>query len=318
MKSAEEVIEMYQLNVVIVEDDPLIGELLQFNLQNNNYEPHLFQDGQSMFEALKQLMPVSLFVLDVTLPGIDGFEICRRLKNDPEMEPVPVIMLTARGAESDRIRGLTIGADDYMSKPFSIREFLARVEALMRRYGRIRTIEAAAMGTRDSVARIAIGDVIAGADNGVGAANVAYSSLTGSTKLGTTTGGEAAGFTIQQAREIIVFGPLRIDDLGHRVFVNGRETDMTNREYELLKFLVQHPGIAFSRDQLLHEVWGHRIGFDRNDTRTVDIHVHQVRRKIEADDPNMIMIETLRGFGYRMVDIIEKTETQRLPAAGSM
>lgn len=300
---------MYQLNIVIVEDDPRIGELLKFNLQNNDYEPHLFEDGLSMLGELPQLMPVSLFILDIMLPGIDGFEICRRLKGNPDTEAIPVLMLSARGTESDRIRGLTIGADDYMTKPFGIRELLARVEALLRRYGRIRTLSAAKAGAGGNEERASAG--LAAIESKDAARAPVNDSGTLAGRLETST-------ALGQEKPDIAFGTIRIDHLRHRVFVNGLEVEMTNREYELLKFLAQHPGIAFSRDQLLREVWGHQIGFDSSDTRTVDIHIHQVRRKIETGDPSRVQIETLRGFGYRLIGTLHQLQKPLLHQIGSM
>lgn len=128
---------MFNLQIVLVEDDPIIAELIEFNLQNEGYDTLVFHDGQSMLNALPQLEHVSLFVLDIMLPGKNGFEICQVLKSCPHFELTPVIFLTARGSETDKVRGLTIGADDYIVKPFKIREFLARVDALLRRYGKI-------------------------------------------------------------------------------------------------------------------------------------------------------------------------------------
>ena len=128
---------MFDVRIIIIEDDPIITELIQFNLQSEGYNTLAFKDGQSMLNALPQLEPVSLLLIDVMLPGMNGFEICQILKNDSQFETIPVIFITARGTESDKVYGLAIGADDYLVKPFSIREFLARVEALLRRYGKI-------------------------------------------------------------------------------------------------------------------------------------------------------------------------------------
>ena len=125
------------MQIVIVEDDPIIAELIEFNLQNEGYSTLVFHEGQSMIDALPQLEQASLFMLDIMLPGKDGFEICKILKSNPVFDLTPVIFLTARGSEADKVRGLTIGADDYIVKPFRIGELLARVEALLRRYGKI-------------------------------------------------------------------------------------------------------------------------------------------------------------------------------------
>ncbi len=247
--------------IIIVEDDSVIAELLEFNLQNNGYRTRSFRDGPAMLAELSSLMPVSLFILDIMLPGPDGFEICRLLKNDAASAPVPVLMLTARSTESDKVRGLTIGADDYITKPFGVREFLARVAALLRRYGN---------APRPAVSP----DAESGA------------SLPQQDEKGFTS-------------ETIQFGPIRIDDQRHRVFLKGNEINMTNREYELLKFLIVNRGIAFTRDELLNAVWGFEYS---GETRTVDVHVRQLRRKIEEDDANPMFIQTVRGRGYRFTD----------------
>lgn len=254
---------MYDPLIVIVEDDATIAELIEFNLQNDGYQTRRFPDGPSMFAVLPQLVPVSLILLDVMLPGPDGFEICKTLKSHPDLELIPVIMLTARNAERDKVNGLLIGADDYIAKPFSVRELLARVEALLRRYGKI--------NARDHE-RI-------------------------HEKPASITAKPDAPDPRQNA--VIRFGPLRVDDARHRVFVEDTEVDMTNKEYELLKYLMLHPGIAFSRDELLNVVWGYEFSAD---TRTVDVHIRQIRRKIEADDANPVWIETVRGRGYRFTD----------------
>ena len=242
---------MQALRIIVVEDDAVIAELIEFNLQNNGYDTRSFRDGPSMLRALPQLMPVSLIVLDLMLPGPDGFEICRMLKDDPKFETIPVLMLTARSSESDKVRGLMIGADDYLTKPFGIRELLARIQVLIRRYGKAPE-RSADTGLPDS----------------------AHESM-------------------------IKYGPVIIDDVRHRVFLNGVELEMTNREYELLKFLMQHRGIAYSRDELLNAVWGYEYS---GETRTVDVHIRQLRRKVETDDANPILIETVRGRGYRFTD----------------
>jgi two-component system alkaline phosphatase synthesis response regulator PhoP len=283
---------MYDLRIVIVEDDPVIAELLKFNLENDGFIAFVFDNGQSMINALPQLAPVSLFILDIMLPGMDGFEICRLLKNDSRLDSVPVIFLTARGTEADKVRGLVIGADDYIVKPFSIREFLARVEALLRRYGKILSADigqnktdAIWTGTEDLLNIDAETMKTKNTENMVLAKSQDCQPISNMVS------------TVQS--KMISFGSILIDDLRHRVYIDGQESELTNREYELLKFLMQHRGIAYSRDQLLSEVWGHQGDVD---TRTVDVHIRQIRKKIENDEANPILVETLRGFGYRFTD----------------
>ncbi|MHB8964057.1 MAG: winged helix-turn-helix domain-containing protein, partial [Saccharofermentanales bacterium] len=189
--------------------------------------------------------------------GIDGIEICGRIRKIPEFESVPVIMLTARGSESDKVRALDGGADDYITKPFGVREFLARVNASIRRFAR-QNGESLRTEVSDSAAR-----------------------------------------PQHQANPLISHAGITIDDGRHRVFRGDTEIEMTNREYELLKFLIRNKGVAYSRDDLLAHVWGYEYA---GETRTVDVHIRQLRRKIEEDDSNPGIIETVRGRGYRFTD----------------
>lgn len=239
---------MEKRTVILVEDDAIISELLEFNLRSEGYDTFAFKEGAALFRSLSQLPEPDLFILDLMLPGMDGFEICTRLRHESRTEETPILMLTARSMESDKVRGLDSGADDYLVKPFGIRELLARTNALIRRYRRTQPT--------------------ASAENSIHA-------------------GE------------ITSGEILLDDVRHRVFKGGQEIEMTNREYELLKHLMNHRGVAFTRDELLDRVWGYEFG---GETRTVDVHVRQLRRKLETDDANPILIETVRGRGYRWTD----------------
>jgi two-component system alkaline phosphatase synthesis response regulator PhoP len=260
---AEEV-SMDKKTIILVEDDAIIAELLEFNLHSEGYETHAFRNGTALFQALGQLPPPDLFILDLMLPGMDGFEICARLRQDPANELTPILMLTARGMESDKVKGLEIGADDYLTKPFGMRELLARVNAQIRRYRKTRPAK-----PEDSDEPEVISPKPA----------------------------EDAAHNVHPGQ--ITCGAMMLDDSRHRVFKDGREIEMTNREYELLKYLMIHRGVAFSRDELLDRVWGYEFG---GETRTVDVHIRQLRRKIEYDDANPTLIETVRGRGYRWTD----------------
>ena len=177
-------------------------------------------------------------MLDLMLPGMDGLEVCRRLRLIPGFQQIPIIMLTAKGEIIDKVLGLELGADDYMTKPFSPRELLARIKARLRRLNANEEADA----------------------------------------------------------QIIIRGELRIDVKGFRVHVRGEETELTPKEFELLRVLVAHPDRVYSRDELLERVWGYEYD---GDTRTVDVHVRHLRLKIERDSSNPEYIETLRGIGYR-------------------
>ena len=250
--------------IITVEDDAVIAELVEFNLRSEGYEVAGYRDGQTMLASIDGGHPpeLSLFLLDIMLPGMDGIEVCSRIRRMPGLEEVPVIMLTARGSEGDKVRALDSGADDYITKPFGVREFLARVNANIRRYVR---------------------------RNGTSLRTTVPGDLPASSAVAATS---ASNGLIESAG-------IRVDDERHRVFRSGREIEMTNREYELLKFMMRNKGIAFSREDLLAHVWGYEYA---GETRTVDVHIRQLRRKIEEDDANPVILETVRGRGYRFAD----------------
>jgi two-component system alkaline phosphatase synthesis response regulator PhoP len=216
--------------VMVVEDEPNIGRLVATYLQRAGYATVWVRSGE---EALAELRrhPIRLVVLDIGLPGIDGFEVCRRIAGE-----VPVIMLTARDEEPDRVAGLEVGADDYVAKPFSPRELTARVKAVLRRSG--------------------------------------------------ATGSGAAG------EDVLVLGPVSLARGAREVRVDGAEVELTQREFDLLEYLLRHAGQVVSRDQLLESVWGFR---SPGETRTVEVHVAQVRKKLGRPE----LIRTMRGLGYK-------------------
>ena len=223
--------------ILVVDDEEPIRELLRFNLEKEGYRVSVAKDGQEALKHVENDHP-DLIVLDLMLPGMDGLEVCRKLRSNPKFQQIPIIMLTAKGEEIDKVLGLEIGADDYMTKPFSPRELLARIKARLRR-----------LNPKEE------------ADD-----------------------------------QIIVRGELQVDVSGFRVYVRGEETELTPKEFELLRVLVAHPGKVYSRDELLERIWGYEYD---GDTRTVDVHVRHLRLKVERDPSNPEYIETLRGIGYR-------------------
>ncbi len=226
--------------VLVVDDEPTIVEVVSRYLARAGFATREAFDGPGALEAVREHRP-DLVVLDVMLPGFDGIEAMRRLHELPG-EPIPVILLTARAEESDRLIGLRRGADDYVVKPFSPAELVARVEAVMRRSAR---------------------------------------------------GGATAG---DVDAEPIVHGPLTIDQAARTVTLDGEELSLTQREFELLRFLAARPGRVFSRDRLMEEVWGYDF---YTDTSTVTVHVRRLRAKLEPDPANPRFIETVWGVGYR-------------------
>ena len=222
--------------ILVVDDEEPILELLRFNLEKEGYQVRVAKDGPEALESVEKEQP-DLLILDVMLPGMDGLEICRQLRLNPKFRQIPIIMLTAKGEVIDKVVGLELGADDYMTKPFSPRELLARIKARLRRIN-----------------------------------------------------------SSEEADSELVRGELRIDVKGFRVYVRGAETELTPKEFELLRVLVTHPGKVYSRDELLERIWGYEYD---GDTRTVDVHVRHLRLKVERDPSNPEYIETLRGIGYR-------------------
>ena len=222
-------------SVLVVDDEPTIAEVVARYLERAGYETRTAADGPSAVAAALDGRP-DLLVLDIMLPGFDGLEVMRRLHEDLD-ERVAVILLTAKGEESDRVAGLKRGADDYVVKPFSPAELVARVDAVMRR---------------------------------------------------AAPGGDA--------QEALSFGELEIDPGARLVRVRREEAELTQREFDLLVFLAQHPGHAFSRDQLMERVW--QFPF-YTDTTTVTVHIRRLRSKIEADPSEPRWIQTVWGVGYR-------------------
>lgn len=225
--------------VLIVEDEMAIVEILKFNLQKEGYETLEAMDGEEGLNLARSCDP-DLMLLDVMLPKMNGFEVCSTLRG--EGKSVPILMLTAREEEADKVFGLEAGADDYITKPFSMKELLARVKANIRR----RSMDA-------------------GAPEGAK----------------TTMGG------------------LSIDEGAYMAMKNGVTVDLTQKEFDLLKFLMASPGKVYSREDLMEKVWNYDYF---GDTRTVDVMVRRLREKIEDDSANPRYIMTRRGVGYYFSD----------------
>ncbi|MEU4173039.1 response regulator transcription factor [Streptomyces sp. NPDC026665] len=219
------------VRVLVVDDDPTVSEVVAGYLDRAGYLVDRADDGPTALVRAAEHRP-DLVVLDLMLPGMDGLEVCRRLRS---RGPVPVIMLTARGDEEDRILGLEVGADDYVTKPFSPRELVLRVESVLRR---------------------------SGPDTGV--------------------------------RPLRAAG-VAVDPGARRATRDGAELTLTLREFDLLSFFLRHPGRAFSRQDLMREVWG----WDFGDLSTVTVHVRRLRGKVEDDPARPRLIQTVWGVGYR-------------------
>jgi DNA-binding response OmpR family regulator len=223
-------------SILVIEDDPDIRNLVELHLRDAGYEIAIETTGN---EGMKRALAGSfdLVLLDIMLPGVDGLEICRRLR--AERPGVPILMLTARSTELDRVLGLELGADDYLTKPFSVRELLARIKAILRRIDQMESAPPPAS---------------------------------------------------------LEFGPLQIDADRRHVTIEGRQVDLTAREFELLSFFASNPGRVFTRGQLLDSVWGYaHEGYEH----TVNTHINRLRRKLEDDPSHPKYILTVWGVGYR-------------------
>jgi DNA-binding response OmpR family regulator len=222
--------------ILIIEDDLNIAEMERDYLQLNGYKAEIVQDGsQGLKMALQGIYDV--IIVDLMLPGKDGFEIIREVRKKFE---IPIIVVSARSEDIDKIRGLDFGADDYLTKPFSPSELTARIKSHINRYERLK------------------------------------------------------GNNISP--EIINCGGLEINTASHRVFINGKETQMTSKEYAILVFLASNPNIVFTKDQIFDRVWGDEYC---GDNATVPVHIQKIRKKIEKNPANPEFIETLWGTGYR-------------------
>jgi DNA-binding response OmpR family regulator len=222
--------------IVVVDDDPTVADVVTRYLIRDGHSVQSVSDGYQALDLIAK-SPPDLVVLDLMLPGIDGLEVCRRLR---ERWPIPVVMLTARGDENDRLAGFEIGADDYVTKPFSPRELAMRVRSVLRR-------------------------------------------------------ARGAGLPDKPDQGVIADRELSIDLAAHEVRIGGRLIQLTSREYDLLLFLMRNPRQAFTREQLLAEVWGWTFG----DTSTVTVHVRRLREKLEPDPTIPRRIITVWGIGYR-------------------
>lgn len=249
--------------VLVVDDEPTVRETIAINLRREGLEVAFADSGPEAVAQARGLSP-DLIVLDVMLPGMDGFEVCRVVR---EQSTVPILLLSARAEEIDRVVGLEIGADDYLTKPFAMRELVARVRAMLRRSRMQAPIPTqAAESPTASTEPLNVGG-------------------TGDSATGDIHGG-------------LVAGDITIDIPRRQVLSAGEALSLTSKEFDLLLYLVRHPGIVLSRDALLREVWGYTYPVD---TRTIDVHIRWLRQKIEPDASTPLRIITVRGHGYRFV-----------------
>ncbi|MEW6625042.1 MAG: response regulator transcription factor [Bacillota bacterium] len=221
--------------ILVVDDEQNILDLVVYNLEAAGFKAITALTGTEAMEKIRDEQP-DLIILDVMLPEMDGFEVLAALRRETKS---PVIMLTAKKEEIDKVLGLEMGADDYLTKPFSPRELTARIKAILRR-----------SNEKDT----------------------------------------------QIEEKSIIKGDLRIDTVKHQVFLQGREIDLTAKEFDLLKLFAANPGRVYTRENLLQSLWDYDYF---GDTKTIDVHIRHLRKKIEADPANPKLIKTIRGVGYK-------------------
>ena len=222
--------------VLVVDDEKLIVKGIRFSLEQDGYDVDCAYDGEEALKLAKE-NAYDIILLDVMLPKYDGFEVCQQIR---EYSDVPIIMLTAKGDDMDKILGLDYGADDYITKPFNILEVKARIKAIMRRTGNAKSKE-------------------------------------------------------EENPKIVESGDLKLDCESRRLFILGKEVNVTAKEFDLLELLVMNPNKVYSRENLLNLVWGYEYP---GDVRTVDVHVRRLREKIEANPSEPKYVHTKWGVGY--------------------
>lgn len=221
--------------VLVVDDEKLIVKGIRFSLEQDGMEVDCAYDGEEAVEAAKK-KEYDVVLLDVMLPKLSGFEVCQQIR---EFSSMPIIMLTAKGDDMDKILGLEYGADDYITKPFNILEVKARIKAIIRRIGK--------------------------------------------------------NNNTQEDTKTVTFGDMKIDCENRRVYISGKEVNLTAKEFDLLELLIFNPNKVYSRENLLNIVWGYDYP---GDVRTVDVHIRRLREKIESNPSEPKYIHTKWGVGY--------------------
>lgn len=226
--------------ILIVEDESSIAELLKYNLTKNDFIVNCISDGLNIVENIIEFNS-ELVLLDLMLPEKDGFEICKELSENEYTKDIPIIIISSKSREFDKILALELGADDYICKPFSIKEIIARINAVFRRMEKLNSQK------------------------------------------------------VSSSQEL-KFGDIRVDLKKREVYKKDLKLELTFKEFELLVMLIKSNGRVLTREYILDNIWGYKyVG----ETRTVDVHIRSLRKKIEDDDKNPVFIETMRGIGYK-------------------
>lgn len=225
------------MKILVIDDEEHILELLKFNLELSGFDVCVSTEANQTIELIGREKP-DLLLLDWMLPKISGIDILKKIRQDEDIYDLPVIMLTAKNMENDKIQGLNVGADDYITKPFSIKELMARINTVLRRY------------------RVS-----------------------------------------DKSQPVIEAGNIVLNTDQYKLTVDGLKVDLTRKEFELLKLIMENRGKVLKRDYLLEKVWGYEF---YGETRTVDVHIRHLRKKLGLDETSENGIDTIRGLGYKM------------------
>ncbi len=224
--------------ILVVEDEASLADTVRYNLEREGYTVTVAPDGRAALDRFRAEAP-TLVILDLMLPEVSGLDVCRAIRAESD---VPIIMVTAKDSEADKVAGLELGADDYVTKPFSVRELVSRVRANLRR---------------------------------------------------------ARPRPAEPADEVLAGGPVRMDVARHEVTVGGQTVSLPPKEFELLETFLRRKGRLLPREFLIDEIWGPDYF---GDTKTLDVHVKRLRRKVEGDPHHPVHLVTVRGLGYKFVD----------------
>ncbi len=282
--------------LLVVDDEAILRETLEYNLVRDGYRVVTAADGREALARFDDAHP-DLVVLDVMLPELSGLDVCSAIRRQSD---VPILMLTAKDSELDKVVGLELGADDYLTKPFSLRELQARIRALLRRTEARPMAEGASAPRPAATTAATDANSLPGQPAPVGRQSVppglrpaapqpARSGSTQAAPVAPAAGTPAPASAEERLDHVLV------DLAGHRLLRDGDALPVTAKAFDLLAFLMRHPGQVFTREQLLDRVWGYEFA---GETRTVDVHVHQLRSLIEEDSAEPRFLHTVRGVGY--------------------
>lgn len=257
--------------IYIIEDDQNIRNLLSIAISGFHYEPHAYENAEDALSEIEKVAP-DMVICDLMLPGMDGMSAIAKMRQMPGFRDIPILILTAKDKELDKVIGLDGGADDYMVKPFGVLELGARIRSLLRRRGH---------GTEDAVRK---------AENarGAGVSDSARKE-NGPAQSGTSVSEQKTEKRLLSYKEIV------LDEARHEVTFAGEPVELTNKEYKLLRYLMERPSFVATRDELLNSIWGYEYD---GESRTVDMHIKSLRQKLKDEDG--ALIQTVRGIGYKL------------------